>query len=161
VEGPAVRASRPLSANATARRRIAAVEEEFRALASLKELLPQYRRALANRPDIERQVALISAARSAAQDRLNALGAVEQPERSSELAAQALSLIALIREGRRIGLVEHHCLADYDVVVHLLSAESALFTARPCNKPATKTGAQAGALLRRRAIQHGGLRSAT
>ena len=93
----------------TARRRIAAVEAELQGLASLKDLLPQYRGAQTDWPDIERQLALIEAAKREAQEQLNVLGTVEQPERSSELAMQARSLIALIREGRRIGLIEHHC----------------------------------------------------
>jgi chromosome segregation protein len=103
VDAPSAGVEPLLSA---ARRRIAAVEAELQGLASLKDLLPHYRGAQTDRPDIERQ---LEAATREAQGQLNVLGTVEQPERSSELAMQARSLIALIREGRRIGLIEHHC----------------------------------------------------
>lgn len=93
----------------TARRRIAAVEFELQNLATLRDLLPQYEMARANLPDLGRQLALAATAQREAQERLNSFGTVEQADRSSELATQARSLIALIREGRKIGLIEHHC----------------------------------------------------
>jgi chromosome segregation protein len=93
----------------TARRRIAAVELELQTLASLREQFPQYELARANLPELERQLAPATIAVRGAQERLEGFGTVEQISRSSELATQARSLITLIREGRKIGLIEHHC----------------------------------------------------
>ena len=106
VDAPAASADALVS---TARRWIAAVEFELQTLASLRDSFPQYEMARANLPDLGRQLALAETAQREARERLNGFGAVEQADRSSELAIQARSLIALIREGRKIGLMEHRC----------------------------------------------------
>ena len=106
VDTPAASASALVN---VARSHIATVELELHSLASLREQLPQYQTARANVPDVERQLALAASAVREGQARIESLRTIEETGRSSELATQARALVSLIRDGKKIGLIEHHC----------------------------------------------------
>ena len=106
VDAPAASADALVS---VARRRIAAVEIELQSLATLRDSLPKYQAARTAIPDLQRQREAAVVSVSEAHERLAGLGSLETSGRSSELALQARALVALIREGRKLWLIEHHC----------------------------------------------------